>query len=107
MEAIRDLGAELSITGNSYDEAYAAALRTVEEENRVLVPPFDDPFVISGQGTIGLEILKECPEIGSVIVPVSGGGTDSGHRPGAQRKQSAIFALSACQWKAGPPCMKV
>jgi threonine dehydratase len=78
VQAIRDLGAGLTVTGNSYDEAFKAACDVVEEEGRILVPPFDDPYVISGQGTIGLEILEARPDIGTVIVPLSGGGLIAG-----------------------------
>jgi threonine dehydratase len=72
--AIRDLGAEVVIAGKTYDQATEGALQQQKERGLTMVHPFDDPFVIAGQGTLGLEIIKECPKINTVIVPLSGGG---------------------------------
>ena len=77
-EAIEALGAEARISGPSQDEAEAEAQRLVAEEGLVLVHPFDDPLVIAGQGTIGLEILEDRPEVDTVIAALSGGGLISG-----------------------------
>ena len=77
-EAIESLGAEVRIVGQSQDEAEAEALRLVREEGLALVHPFDDPLVIAGQGTIGIEILEDRPEVGTVIAGLSGGGLISG-----------------------------
>ena len=74
VDAIRDLGAEVVIKGKTYDQATEVALRHQAERGLTMIHPFDDPYVIAGQGTIGLEIYKECPNIDSVIVPLSGGG---------------------------------
>ncbi|WP_420413878.1 hydroxyectoine utilization dehydratase EutB [Roseibium sp.] len=76
--AIRDLGAEILITGNSQDEAQIEADRLVAERGLVLLPPFDHRDVICGQGTLGLEILEDVPDVGTVLVPLSGGGLISG-----------------------------
>nr|WP_247653860.1 hydroxyectoine utilization dehydratase EutB [Labrenzia sp. PHM005] len=76
--AIRDLGAEILITGNSQDEAQIEADRLVAEKGLVLLPPFDNRDVICGQGTLGLEILEDVPDVGTVLVPLSGGGLISG-----------------------------
>ncbi|MGD9099241.1 MAG: pyridoxal-phosphate dependent enzyme [Anaerolineae bacterium] len=73
-EAIRKLGAETVVCGTTYDEALAHATRMQEEQGLVMVHPFDDPLVIAGQGTIGLELLQDLPEIDTVVVPLSGGG---------------------------------
>ena len=73
-EAIEALGAEIRIVGRSQDEAEVHVQRLVEEENLTFVHPFDDPLVIAGQGTVGLEILEDRPEIDTVIVGLSGGG---------------------------------
>lgn len=78
VEAIRDLGAEILISGKSQDEAQIEADRLAAEERLVLVPPFDHRDVICGQGTLGLEILEDVPEVGTVLVPLSGGGLISG-----------------------------
>ena len=77
-EAIEGLGAEVRIVGRSQDEAEVEAQRLVREEQLMLVHPFDDPLVIAGQGTIGIEILEDGPEVDTVIVGLSGGGLISG-----------------------------
>ncbi len=78
VEAIRDLGADARIIGNSQDEAEVEAKRCVEEDGMVMVSPFDDPAVIAGQGTIGLELLEDLPDVDLVLVPLSGGGLIGG-----------------------------
>ena len=77
-EAIGALGAEVRIVGRSQDEAEIEAQRLVAEEGLALVHPFDDPLVIAGQGTVGIEILEDRPETDTVIVALSGGGLISG-----------------------------
>ena len=76
--ALRDTGAEVIIGGAGQDEAaeHAEALR--EERGLTLVHPFDDPYVIAGQGTMSLELLEQRPELDTVIVPLSGGGLVGG-----------------------------
>jgi threonine dehydratase len=76
--ATRDYGAKVLLHGNSFDDAYAEAVRIQEAENRVFVHPFNDPKIIAGQGTIGLELLEQNPYLEMVIVPVGGGGLISG-----------------------------
>lgn len=71
-------GARVVLHGRNYDEAMEEALRLREEENLTLVHPFDDPAIIAGQGTTGLELLEQCPEMDVVIVAVGGGGLISG-----------------------------
>ncbi|MFT5219856.1 MAG: threonine dehydratase, partial [Gammaproteobacteria bacterium] len=78
LEAIRVLGAETRIIGKSQDEAEIEANRLVSEEGYTMIPPFDHPHVIAGQGTLGLEILKQVAEVDTVLVPLSGGGLISG-----------------------------
>jgi threonine dehydratase len=78
VEAIRALGAELRVVGQSQDEAQAEAERLAAEHGLVLVPPFDDRHIIAGQGSIGLELVEELPELDTVLVPVSGGGLIGG-----------------------------
>lgn len=77
-EAIQKLGARAIVRGKTYDEAMVHAVRLQEERGLVMIPPFDDPLVIAGQGVIGLELLEDLPEIDTVIVPLSGGGLMSG-----------------------------
>ena len=78
VDALEDLGAEIVIRGASYDEAMAYACSLQEEQGLTMVHPFDDPFIIAGQGTIGLELLEDLPAIETAVVPLSGGGLISG-----------------------------
>jgi threonine dehydratase len=75
---IRALGAEVRIIGRSQDDAAKESLRLVAEEGLVEIPPFDDPRVIAGQGTIGLELLAARPDLSTILVPLSGGGLAAG-----------------------------
>ena len=77
-EAIRRLGAEVIIAGNNADEAMAYADKLAEERQLTMVSAFDDPYVITGQGTIGLELLEDFPQIDTAIIPLSGGSLLSG-----------------------------
>ena len=74
--AIRALGAELVLCVAS--ERFAVAARLCAERDATMVPPFNDELVMAGQGTVGLEIMAQCPEIDAVVVPVSGGGLIGG-----------------------------
>jgi threonine dehydratase len=74
----RGHGARVVLHGSNYDEAYAEARRLEQAEGLTFIHPFDDTAVIAGQGTIGLELLEQVPELGAVIVPVGGGGLVSG-----------------------------
>lgn len=78
VDGIMALGAEVRIIGASQDEAQAEAERLCREEGFTDINPFDDPFVIAGQGTIGLEILEERPDVRTLLVPLSGGGLAGG-----------------------------
>lgn len=72
------LGARALLVGETFDEAFAEAKRLCEEQGLTFVHPFEDERVIAGQGTIGLEILEQAPEMEAVLVPVGGGGLISG-----------------------------
>ena len=78
VDGIRALGAEVRIKGQSQDDALAESLRLVRDEGLVEISPFDDPLVIAGQGTIGLEILAARPDVTTLLVPLSGGGLAAG-----------------------------
>ncbi|HEX6911156.1 MAG TPA: threonine ammonia-lyase [Longimicrobium sp.] len=71
-------GATVVMHGSVYDEAMAEALRIQEREGQTLIHPFDDPAIIAGQGTIGLELMEQCPEMDVVVCGVGGGGIISG-----------------------------
>jgi threonine dehydratase len=76
--ATRNYGAEVVLCGDSYDDAAVEALRLQRLRGLVPVPAFDDPAVIAGQGTIGLELLEQVPDLDAVVIPVGGGGLASG-----------------------------
>lgn len=112
LEAIRALGAETRIIGKSQDEAEIEANRLVTEEDYTMIPPFDHPHVIAGQGTLGLEMLEQVPDVDTVLVQISGGGLISGialalksQRPGVRVIGISMergCAMAASQ-KAGKP----
>lgn len=74
VDAVRQLGAEVVLRGKDYDEAEAACKEILQETGRTLVHPFEDPYVIAGQGTVGLEIALSVADIDIVLVPAGGGG---------------------------------
>jgi threonine dehydratase len=76
--ATRDFGAEVVLHGASYDEAHVEALRLCAEQELTFIHPFDDAAVMAGQGTIGLELLEQVPELEAVVVPIGGGGLIGG-----------------------------
>jgi threonine dehydratase len=78
LTAIQRAGAETILTGESYDEAHAAALDIARERKRSYVHAFDDDDVIAGQGTLALELLDDQPDLDVLVVPVGGGGLISG-----------------------------
>ena len=78
IDGIRALGADVRICGASQDEALAESQRLVRTDGLVDISPFDDPDVIAGQGTIGLEMLEARPDLDTILVPLSGGGLAAG-----------------------------
>ncbi|BCG81923.1 hydroxyectoine utilization dehydratase EutB [Mesorhizobium sp. 113-3-3] len=78
LDEIRRLGAEVRIVGNSQDDAQQEAERLVADEGLVMLPPFDHPAIIAGQGTLGLEMIEQVPHAGLALVQLSGGGLASG-----------------------------
>jgi threonine dehydratase len=74
----RTLGAEVTLVAGGYDEAFEEAERIATTTGRVLIPGFDDPAIIAGQGTIGLEILEQVPDVDEVVVAIGGGGLAAG-----------------------------
>ncbi|HEY4201887.1 MAG TPA: threonine ammonia-lyase, biosynthetic [Devosiaceae bacterium] len=79
VEAVRRMGGEVVIHGDAFDDARLYALAVCEEQNLVFVHPYDDPDVIAGQGTIGVEILRQHPaSIAAIYVPIGGGGLAAG-----------------------------
>ena len=76
--ATRELGAQVVLHGRGYDEAFAEAARRAAEGGLTLVHGFDDVMVMAGTGTIGLEVMDEAPDLGTVVVPIGGGGLIAG-----------------------------
>jgi threonine dehydratase len=78
VDSLKRLNAKIEIYGDSQDDAEERCYELAKEKGLTIIQPFDDPYVIAGQGTIGLEILEEIPNLTDVIVPLSGGGLLSG-----------------------------
>ncbi|ELK53817.1 threonine ammonia-lyase [Haloferax volcanii] len=78
VKATERYGGDVVLYGNDYDEAQTKAHEIEESEGRTYVHAFDDEYVMAGQGTIGLEIAEDCPDLDTVVVPIGGGGLISG-----------------------------
>ena len=78
VEATRSYGAEVTLVGETFDDAFEASQKWAAENEAVFVHPFDHPDIIAGQGTVGLEILDQVPDVESIVVPMGGGGLISG-----------------------------
>jgi len=79
VDAVRNFGGRVVLHGDNYDAAKAHAAKLIEERGLTFIPPYDDPDVIAGQGTVGMEILSQHPQpIDAVFVPVGGGGLIAG-----------------------------
>ncbi|MGP4059406.1 hydroxyectoine utilization dehydratase EutB [Halobacillus sp. H74] len=78
VDRLKRLGATVEIVGKSQDDAETRCIQLEKEEGMTVIKPFDDKDIIAGQGTIGLEIMEQCPEVEEVIIPLSGGGLLSG-----------------------------
>jgi threonine dehydratase len=78
VEACRNYGAETEMTGAHFEDALEAALADVEETGATFIHPYEDLLVIAGQGTIGLELAEQAPDVGTVLIPVGGGGLAMG-----------------------------
>jgi threonine dehydratase len=75
---VRQYGAQTFLHGNDYDAALAEALRVSHDQGLVFISAFDDPWIVAGQGTVGLEMYDQNPDLNAVIVPVGGGGLIAG-----------------------------
>jgi len=78
VEGVRRDGAEIVVAGRTGEERHAVALELVRRDGRVMIEPYDDRRIIAGQGTCGLEIAEDLPDVTSVLIPVSGGGLSAG-----------------------------
>jgi threonine dehydratase len=100
-EAIAALGAETVVYGQDADQAMIHADRLAAERGLTMVHPFDDPHVIAGQGTIGLELLEDWPQLDTVVVPLSGGGLLAGIALALKMANPAIRTIGVSQ-ERGP-----
>lgn len=98
--ALEALGAEVDHTSHDQTDAILAATRLAQERGYLFVPPFDHPDVISGQGTIGLELCDQLPPLDAVIVPVSGGGLISGIGLAIKAIRSSTSIVGVCADRA-------
>jgi len=78
LQATRAYGAQVVLTGDTFSEPLKASHEFADETGAVRIPPYDHPDVVAGQGTVGLEILDQVPDVGTVVVPIGGGGLISG-----------------------------
>ena len=90
IDGIRALGAEVRIIGRSQDEAELEVNRLVRDEGYVMLPPFEHPHIIEGQGTLGLEMLEQVPDVSTVVVQLSGGGLISGIAKAIKSQKSDV-----------------
>lgn len=97
LKATRSYGAEVLLHGEDYDAAAERAHEIERDEGRTYVHAFDDEAVMAGQGTIGLEIIEDCPEVDTVIVPIGGGGLVSGIATAlkAQEREIRVIGVQA------------
>ncbi|GGP53539.1 threonine ammonia-lyase [Streptomyces abikoensis] len=107
MAATREYGAEVRACGQGLDEALGAARAWAERTGAVLVHPYDHPDIVAGQGTVGLEILQQCPEVRTVVVAVGGGGLIAGIAVAvkALRPDVRIVGVQAAGAAAYPPSL--
>jgi len=105
LEATRSYGAEVRVGGDTVDDCMTLAREYAAESGARLVPPFDDPWVIAGQGTVGLEVVDEAPEATVVVIPVGGGGLIAGMAAAikARRPDVTVLGVEA----QGAPTMRV
>ena len=75
---VERLGGRIELAGTTTHDRWERAVELVEREGLTMVPPYDDPWILAGQGTVGLEIAADLPDVGTVLVPVGGGGLSAG-----------------------------
>ncbi|MDQ3770570.1 MAG: threonine ammonia-lyase [Actinomycetota bacterium] len=107
VEATKRYGAEIVLTGKDFGEAFEAAVEFSTEHGATFVHPFNHPHVIAGQGTCGLEILEQLPEVNTIVVPAGGGGLVSGIASAAKAMKPGlrVVAVQAAGAAAFPPSL--
>lgn len=104
VERTKELGAEVVLAGNVYDEAYEAAVKLAEEQGLTFIHPFNDLAVATGQGTIAMEIVQELPLVDIILAPIGGGGLITGVATLAKLLNPRITVIGV--EPAGAACMK-
>jgi threonine dehydratase len=109
VDATRNYGAQVRLAGTSVDEALELARKFEAETGAVLVHPFDHPDIVAGQGTVGLEVLEQCPDVRTVLVGTGGGGVVAGIGVAvkALRPDVRVVAVQAERAAAYPPSLEV
>jgi threonine dehydratase len=102
VEATKGYGADVVLTGATVEEAMAAAIAQAQERGSVYIHPFDHPDVIAGQGTVGLEIIEQCPDVRTIVIPVGGGGLASGIAIAAKAHDPGIRIVGVQAEAAAP-----
>ena len=106
-EATRSYGAEVRFAGHTVDQALGAAREHAEQTGAVLIHPFDHPDVVAGQGTLGLEILEQCPDVATVLVSMGGGGLAAGIAAAlaGRGSRARVVGVQAAGAAAYPPSL--
>lgn len=104
VERTKELGAEVVLAGDVYDEAYEHALKLAEERSLTFIHPFNDPIVAAGQGSIAMEIVQELPLVDIILVPIGGGGLATGVSTLAKLLNPRITVIGV--EPSGAACMK-
>lgn len=100
IQGVQLYGAEAVLYGDTYDEAEEEARRLEKHEDLIFISPYNDPLVIAGAGTVGLEIIEQVPEVGRVIVPISGGGLISGIALAVKSLKPGVEVIGVCAQSA-------
>jgi threonine dehydratase len=90
LAATKEYGADVELSGNVFDETLGAAVKFAEETGAVFIPPFDHRDIVMGQGTLGLEILEQLPDVDTIVVPIGGGGLISGVASAVKQKAAVL-----------------
>ncbi|HZK59784.1 MAG TPA: pyridoxal-phosphate dependent enzyme, partial [Cryobacterium sp.] len=112
LQATRDYGADVILRGHTVAEPLVAAAAYAAETGAILIPPFDHPDIVAGQGTLGLEILDQVPDLETVVVPIGGGGLISGvasalkQRAAREGRHIRVIGVQAANAAAYPPSLE-